>query len=94
MIFLPGTFLGVRLMTSNLKSSRDFLTYEQTFFSTPVLNNSDQSWSINRSMLVLFFEICGTMMVIILLGWYLYMRWFEMNRMEHRLDENEGDDVV
>lgn len=94
MIFLPGTFLGVRLMTSHLKSSSSSLTSDQTFFSTPVLDGEDQSWSINYSLLSLFFEICGPMMVIILVGWYWYMRWFKRNRMGRRLVAYEGEDMV
>lgn len=94
MIFLPGTFLGVRLMTSRLKSSSGSLTSDQTFFSTPVLDGEGQAWSINYNLLWLFLEICGPMMVIILVGWYRYMLWFKRNRMEHRLMASDGEDMV
>lgn len=97
LIFLPGTFLGVRLMTSYLKSSTDSLTSNQTFFSTPILSTPDtdnpQSWSINNSLLSLFFKICIPMMFITVIVWYLYLnqRWFRRSISED-IEASAGKD--
>lgn len=76
LVLLPGTFLGVRLMTSYLKSSRTSLTVGQTFFSTPIIQGPDngEGWSTNHGLLWLFVEICAPMMVVTLAVWYAYLR--------------------
>lgn len=45
LLFLPGTFLGVRLITSWGKSGFESLTSTQTFFSTPIFGDSDAGTS-------------------------------------------------
>lgn len=86
LVFLPGTFLGVRLMmASYLKSPTGSLTSDQTFFSTPILSTPEaanpQSWNVNNGLLSLFFEICIPMMFVTVIAWYLYLnkRWFRRN---------------
>lgn len=86
LVFLPGTFLGVRLMmASYLNSPAGSLTSDQTFFSTPILSTPDaanpQSWNTNNGLLSLFFEICIPMMFVTVIAWYLYLnkRWLRRN---------------
>lgn len=100
LVFLPGTFLGVRLlMTSYLKSSNFPLTSDQTFFSTPIVNTPDatdtQSWSINNDLLSLFFEICIPMMGVTVLAWYLYLtkRWSWRSITGHKSELPGREDI-
>lgn len=76
LVLLPGTFLGVRIVTSSMKSSTDSLTTNQTFFSTPVIDtpqDGTQSWAINWSIFILFIKICAPMTVLVMLIWTVYM---------------------
>ncbi|VUC30683.1 unnamed protein product [Clonostachys rosea] len=87
LIFLPGTFLGVRLLLSFVResSSSAFLTNNtQSFFSTPIFGDSKegspQSWIFHKDLFVVFIVICLIMMIITLGLWGLYLRAQKMRR--------------
>lgn len=76
LILLPGTFLGVRLVTSSMRSTPGSLTSNQTFFSTPIIDtpqDNAQSWEINRGAFLLFIEICVPMTILVMSIWTVYM---------------------
>lgn len=84
LVLLPGTFLGVRLVTSTMRSSTDSLTSNQTFFSTPIIGTPEenpQSWEINRGAFMLFIEICVPMTLLVMLIWTAYMTYNRRRRM-------------
>lgn len=83
LVLLPGTFLGVRLVTSQMKSTNS-LTSDQTFFSTPIVNapeDNPQTWNINWSVFMLFLKICIPMTVLVMLIWALYMTFVRRRRL-------------
>ncbi|CAH0051022.1 unnamed protein product [Clonostachys solani] len=87
LIFLPGTFLGVRLLLLFVResSSPAFLTeHTQSFFSTPIFGDSEegspQSWIFHKDLFVVFIIICLIMMVITLSLWGLYLRAQKLRR--------------
>lgn len=106
LVFLPGTFLGVRLLllpmimtalcpTPPAAGFSTSLTCDQTFFSTPILSTSPdaadpQSWGINRGLLALFFKICIPMMFVTVIIWYLYLN----KRWFRRVPDRYGRDDV
>lgn len=78
LIFLPGTFLAVRLAAPQLLSETftAALTLWQTFFSSGVLNWNDEGllesdWVVRPDALRLFMVICVPMMALIIAGWSL-----------------------
>ncbi|RYP21567.1 hypothetical protein DL765_002203 [Monosporascus sp. GIB2] len=78
LIFLPGTFLAVRLAAPRLFSDlcTAALTSWQTFFSSGVLNWNDEGlldsdWVLRSEALKLFLFICVPLMIVILAGWSL-----------------------
>ncbi len=78
LIFLPGTFLAVRLIAPQLLSDTftATLTLWQTFFSSGVLNWNDEGlleseWVLRPDALRLFMKICLPLMVVIIAGWSL-----------------------
>lgn len=83
LVLLPGTFLGVRMVTSSMKSSADSLTSNQTFFSTPIIGtpeDGNQSWTINWSVFILFIKICAPMTLLVMLIWAVYMVYVKRRR--------------
>lgn len=94
LVLLPGTFLGVRLVTSTLRSSTDSLTSNQTFFSTPIIGTPEenpQSWEINRGAFMLFIEICVPMTLLVMLIWTVYMVLLRRRRMGTWRDGSWGE---
>ncbi|RYP54452.1 hypothetical protein DL768_000758 [Monosporascus sp. mg162] len=78
LIFLPGTFLAVRLAAPHLFSDlcTAALTSWQTFFSSGVLNWNDEGlldsdWVLRSEALKLFLFICVPLMIAIIAGWSL-----------------------
>ncbi|RYP87656.1 hypothetical protein DL770_004735 [Monosporascus sp. CRB-9-2] len=78
LIFLPGTFLAVRLAAPRLFSDlcTAALTSWQTFFSSGVLNWNDEGlldsdWVLRSEALKLFLFICVPLMIVIIAGWSL-----------------------
>lgn len=95
LIFLPGTFLGVRLLLSFVResSSSAFLTETtQSFFSTPIFGDSKegspQSWIFHKDLFVVFIIICVIMMVITVGLWTWYLRAQKLRRKQ--LQEYQG----
>ncbi|KAK8041731.1 hypothetical protein PG993_006254 [Apiospora rasikravindrae] len=92
LVFLPGTFLGVRLFSALSSSySHDAtidpsraLTLNQSIFSTPIFGDADEgsgkTWALNSDLLFLFLKICLPMMTVIVGFWILYRKY--MRRME------------
>lgn len=96
LVLLPGTFLGVRLVTSNMKSSTDSLTSNQTFFSTPIIDtpqDNAQSWQINRGAFLLFIEICVPMTVLVMLIWKMYMAVVKRRRLGPQRGGSLGEGI-
>ncbi|KAI0020698.1 hypothetical protein F4780DRAFT_360551 [Xylariomycetidae sp. FL0641] len=87
LIFLPGTFIAVRLLAPPSLFQRPLtaaLTWAQTFFSSGVLNWNDQGmldsdWVFRSKALRLFLAICLPMMAIIIAGW-MFMYWLVRRR--------------
>ncbi|RYP73551.1 hypothetical protein DL771_003590 [Monosporascus sp. 5C6A] len=78
LIFLPGTFLAVRLAAPRLFSGlcTAALTSWQTFFSSGVLDWNDEGlldsdWVLRSEALKLFLFICVPLMIVIITGWSL-----------------------
>lgn len=80
LIFLPGTFLGVRFLINSSFSklpSNENLTSDQTFFSTPIFGEgnagSNSSWTFDLGLFRLFLAICLPLMVVTTAVWAWYM---------------------
>jgi hypothetical protein len=96
LVLLPGTFLGVRMMTSSMKSSTDSLTSNQTFFSTPIIDtpgDGTQSWAMNWTVFILFIKICAPVTVIVMLIWTLYMAFVRRKGPGQWSGGSSGDDL-
>lgn len=98
LIFLPGTFLGVRLLIISLLSkfpSTENLTSDQTFFSTPIFGEGDvesnNSWTLNWGLFKLFLEICLPMMVVTVAIWALYK--YRTKRMRAIVEKERSEQV-
>jgi hypothetical protein len=79
LIFLPGTFLGVRPLLPPLhRVPLAHLTRAQTFFSTPIFDGkvpgmSAETWEFNKALFILFIKICVPLMCVVMGLWGLYM---------------------
>lgn len=96
MVFLPGTFLGVRYfcrLSPVYESLPSYLTDSQSFFSTPIFEgqapDGSSRWSFNGELFILFAKICFPMMIATLLLW----RWwtYRVKRRSRQKREAEGD---
>lgn len=88
LLFLPGTFLGVRSIVYFSKLQSGILTDNQTFFSTPIFGGGDggsdgqesRGWFLNEQLLWLFMKICFPMMLVTIGGWFAYMKYKSRGR--------------
>lgn len=104
LIFLPGTFLGVRLYYYYYQHSRhsksqspSYLTASQSFFSTPIFegqtpegSENPSRWSFNGELFGLFARICLPMMVVVLVLWGGWT--WRVKRRSSRKVRGKGDD--
>ena len=98
LVFLPGTFLGVRYYCRSLLESESLpslLTNSQSFFSTPIFDgkaeDGSSAWSFNGKLFVLFAEICFPMMAVTLIFWALWT--CRVKRRSRKGPEAKGDDI-
>jgi hypothetical protein len=102
LVFLPGTFLGVRYFYSHQsklparESMQASLTNQQSFFSTPIFEgkapDGSSSWTFNREIFALFAKICFPMMFVTLLLWGLWTLQAKHRRVQ-REKEKAGKEI-
>jgi hypothetical protein len=78
LVFLPGTFLGVRIIVPRFsKLLNAALIRNQSFFSTPIINSGDagssKPWTFNPELFRIFIEICIPLMIITIGIWLIYL---------------------
>lgn len=98
LVFLPGTFLGVRYYCRSLlerESLPSLLTDSQSFFSTPIFDgkadDGSSAWGFNGTLFALFAEICFPMMAVTLILWGLWT--YRVKRRSQQRIRAKGDDI-
>jgi hypothetical protein len=103
LVFLPGTFLGVRLLLLCVGGTPHApLTQTQSFFSTPILSgpavDGQSGWAFNSGLFLLFIWICLPLMISTILVWagYMWVNHRRRKRQEQRdhLPVSTHDDSI
>jgi hypothetical protein len=96
LVFLPGTFLGVRILLLVLsRYPIAALIRDQTFFSTPIIesnvdgSDSGTPWNLDERLLLLFMEICFPLMAFTIGVWFMYLRYKASRR--EKAEKGVGD---
>lgn len=96
LIFLPGTFIAVRLgmPTLKLRKFTDHLTFDQTFLGSGLFqwdqNQPEAMPTFKPEFFVLFAKVCFPFMAAIGLIWICAYWWATRRRGEMDVDEETG----